>query len=195
MPYWEEDIINKLKFLKFCWQCPLIIFFVIDANTMEGMELSSSHVTLEADVVWKNLGIILSPNYELNGEKMCSSKLNKTENSPKLETKDMLDYFDEPFSPTDVEKTCVKSPKQLISDEKSEEDNEWKWPSFSGMEPAVIQNGVASATMIEPEEAFDYSPPPHSPTDEMSGENIRLPSSTTLEVDNKKNRRSRPPSQ
>ena len=89
----------------------------------------------------------------------------------------------------------MNSPKQLKYDEKSEDNNEWKWPSFSGMEPAVIQNGVASATMIEPEEAFDYSPPPHSPTDEMSGENIRLPSSTTLEVDNKKNRRSRPPSQ
>ena len=32
-------------------------------------------------------------------------------------------------------------------------------------------------------------------TDEMNGENIRLPSSNTLEVDDKKNRRSRPPSQ
>ena len=83
----------------------LINYFVIDANTMEGMEQSSSHVTLEADVEWKNLGIILSPNYELNGEKMCSPKLKKTRNSPKLETKDMLDYFDEPFSPTDGEKT------------------------------------------------------------------------------------------
>ena len=78
---------------------------MIDANTMEGMELSSSHATLEADAVWENLGIILSPNYELNGEKMCSPKLKKTRNSPKLETKDMLDYFDEPFSPTDGEKT------------------------------------------------------------------------------------------
>ena len=210
---------------------------MIDANTMEGMELSSSHATLEADAVWENLGIILSPNYELNGEKMCSPKLKKTRNSPKLETKDMLDYFDEPFSPTDGEKICssklkkpekspkletkdvldyfdepfsptngekncgsklkksVNSPKQLISDEKSEEDNEWKWPSFSGMEPVVIQNGIASVTRTEPEETFDYSPPPHSPADEMSGENICLPSSTNLEVDDKKNRRSRPPSQ
>ena len=202
MFYLEEDIGNKLKFLKFCCQCPLINYFVIDANTMEGMEQSSSHVTLEADVVWKNLGIILSPDYELNGEKMCSSKLKETEKSPKLETKDILDYFDEPFLPTDVEKNCssklkksVNSPKQLISDEKSEEDNEWKWPSFSEIEPVVIQNGVASVTMTEPEETFDYSPPPHSSTDEMSGENICLPSSTTLEVDDKKNRRSRPPSQ
>jgi hypothetical protein len=169
---------------------------VIDANTIEGMEQSPPNVTLEANVVWDNLERILSPNYELNGEKMCSSKLNKTGNSPKLETKDVLDYFDEPFSPTDVEKICssklkkpgkspkletkdvldyfdepfsptdvekicssmlkksVKSPKQLISDEKSEEDNEWKWPSFSGMEPVVIQNGVASVTMTEPEETL-----------------------------------------
>ena len=175
---------------------------MIDANTMEGMELSSSHATLEANAVWENLGIILSPNYELNGAKMCSPKLKKPGKSPKLETKDVLDYFDEPFSPTNGEKNCssklkksVNSPKQLISDEKSEDDNEWKWPSFSEIEPVVIQNGVASVTMTEPEETFDYSPPPHSPNDEMSGENICLPSSTTLEVDDKKNRRSRPPSQ
>ena len=169
---------------------------MIDANTIEGMEQSPPNVTLEANVVWDNLERILSPNYELNGE-----KLKKPENAPKLETKNMLDYFDEPFSPTNVEKICssmlkksVKSPKQLIFDEKSEEDNEWKWPSFSGMEPVVIQNGVTSVTMTEPEETFDYSPPSHSPTDKMSGENICLPSSTSLEVDDKNNRRSRPPS-
>ena len=49
--------------------------------------------------------------------------------------------------------------------------------------------------MKDPEDTFDYSPPPRSPTDKMNGENVRLQSSTTLEVDDKKYRRSRPPSQ
>ena len=157
---------------------------------MEGMEQSPPHVTLEANVVWENLERILSPNYELNGEKMCSSKMKKTGNSPKPETKDVLDYFDEPFSPTNVEKICSsklkkpgkspkleakdvldyfdepfsptncekicssklkkpgKSPKQM-SDEIGEDVIEWKWPSFSGMEPVVIQNGVASVRKID----------------------------------------------
>ena len=155
------------------------------------MEQSLPDVTLEANVVWENLERILSPNYELNGEKMCSSKLKKTKNSPKLETKNVLDYFDEPFSPTDDEKICssklkkpgkcpkleskdvldyfdepfsptkaekicssmlkkpVKSPNQMVSDKEREaHEIGWKWPSFSGMEPVVIQNCIASVTNI-----------------------------------------------
>ena len=80
---------------------------MIDANTIEGMEQSPPNVTLEANVVWDNLERILSPNYELNGE-----KLKKPENAPKLETKNMLDYFDEPFSPTDGEKICSSKLKK-----------------------------------------------------------------------------------
>ena len=96
---------------------------MIDANTIEGMEQSPSNIALEANVVWENLGRILSPDYELNGEKMCSSKLKKPENLRKLENKNVLDYFDEPFSPTDGEKICSsklkkpgKSPKLETKD-------------------------------------------------------------------------------
>ena len=71
-------------------------------------------------------------------------------------------------------------------------------PTFITIEyEDLLDSQPQSPTQIttEPEETFDYSPPPRSPTDEMNGENICLSSSTTLEVDDKKNRRSRPPSQ
>ena len=129
---------------------------MIDVNTMEGIEQLPPHITLEANVVWENLGWIVSPTYELIGEKMCSSKLKKTGNSPKLETKDVLDYFDEPFSPANGEKICSsklkkpgKSSNQMLLDEESEDEINWKWPSFSGMEPVVIQNCIVSVTNVE----------------------------------------------